>query len=120
MSDYLKLGYGRAFLQRDPGLLQVAFGAAVLDRYRESRAYSIIRSDSVGRVKKEGGWSLDFGIAPGEELVHASWRAVAQNLPDEELSHWAMHARSLPVSEMYVKMQLAPGACYDDGEVRTW
>ena len=53
-------------------------------------------------------------------MIHTSWRSISQSLPDDELAHWAAHAGSLAVSEMYLKMQLAPGACYDDGEVRTW
>lgn len=121
MSDYLKLVYRRALTQRDPALLQVAFAAEVLDRYRANAAYSIIRTDTVGRVKKQGGWTLDFGIAPGEATIHAAWSAIAQALPDEELPYWASHAiASLSVSEMFLKMQLSPGACHDDGEVRMW
>ena len=121
MSDYLKLVYRRALTQRDPALLQVAFDATVLDRYRGNAAYSIIRTDTVGRVKKQGAWTLDFGIAPGEESIHTAWSAIAQALPDDELPHWASHASAgLAVSEMFLKMQLSPGACHDDGEVRTW
>lgn len=120
VSDYLKLVYSRALTQRDPALLQVAFDAMVLDRYRASAAYAIIRTDTVGRVKKQGAWTLDFGIAPGDAVIHASWGAIAQGLPGEELAHWASHASSLLLSEMYLKMQLSPGACHDDGEVRTW
>ncbi|MDP9238093.1 MAG: hypothetical protein M3P30_11990 [Chloroflexota bacterium] len=120
MSDYLKLVYRRALTQRDPSLLQVAFDVAVLERYRGDAAYSIIRTNTVGRVKKQGGWTLDFGIAPGDAAIHASWGSIAQALPDEELPHWASHANSLMVSEMFLKMQLSPGACHDDGEVRTW
>jgi hypothetical protein len=120
MPDFLNLLYRRALTQRDPALLQVAFDAAVLDRYREDAAYAIIRSDSVGRVKKQGGWTLDFGIAPGDAEIHASWGAISQALPDGELEHWASHANRPAASEMFLKMQLAPGACYDDGEVRAW
>ena len=118
--DYLRLVTRRALTQNDPALLQVAFDASVLDRYRESSAYSVIRTDTVGRVKKQGGWTLDFGIAPGEATIHAPWQTLTA-LPDVEREHWAAHAAAtLELSEMFLKMQLAPSACHDDGEVRAW
>ena len=121
MSDYLKLVTRRALSDGDPTLVQVAFDVAVLDRYRGSATHSVIRTDTVGRVKKEGGWTLDFGIAPGEASVHVCWGALTSVLPDTERDHWAMHAVPLAaVSEMFLKMQLSPGACHDDGDVRTW
>ena len=121
MSDYLSLLARRALTQDDPALLQVSFEAAVLDRYRESSAYSVIRTDTVGRVKKQGGWSLDFGIAPGDATIHAAWQALSLALPAAEREHWAQHtAPTLDLSEMFLKMQLAPSACHDDGEVRDW
>jgi len=118
--DYLRLVTRRALTQNDPALLQVAFDASVLDRYRESSAYSVIRTDTVGRVKKQGGWTLDFGIAPGEATIHAPWQTLTA-LPDAEREHWAAHAAAtFELSEMFLKMQLAPSACHDDGEVRAW
>jgi hypothetical protein len=119
MSDYLRLVYRRALQRDDPSLIQIAFDAAVLDKYRGTEAFSIIRTDTVGRLKKQGGWTLDFGIAPGDAAVHASWEALSNNLPESERDHWADHATG-DVSEMFVKMQLAPAACHDDGEVRPW
>ncbi len=44
MSDYLTLVYRRALQSGDPGLLQVSFAAAVLEKYRGSAAYSVIRT----------------------------------------------------------------------------
>jgi hypothetical protein len=121
MSDYLRLISRKALLAGDPALLQMPFEVAVLDKYRESSAYAVIRTDTVGRVKKAGGWTLDFGIAPGEATVHASWQALTLNLPDAEREHWAGHAAAtLELSEMFLKMQLAPSACHDDGDVRDW
>jgi len=110
----------RALAARDPSLLQTVFDAAVLDRYRGNAHYSVIRTDTVGRVRKQGGWSLDFGIVPGDAQVHASWAALASILPDDEREHWAAHAASPWLSEMFLKMQLAPGSCFDDGELREW
>ncbi|MDE3097300.1 MAG: hypothetical protein KGK07_15030 [Chloroflexota bacterium] len=120
MPDYLRLVARRTIVNRDPALLPLAFTAAVLDRYRGQPAYQVIRTDTAGRVKKQGGWSLDFGIAPGDTHVHASWAQLTQNLPDEEREHWAAHLAALPLSENFLRMQLAPGSCFDDGDVRTW
>jgi hypothetical protein len=120
MPDYVRVAARRIIVNGDPALLQIAFEPAVLDRYRAAAGFSIIRTDSAGRVKKEGGWSLDFGIGEGDALVHASWGALTQNLPDEERAHWAAHVIDLPLSENFLRMQLAPGSCFDDGEVRSW
>jgi hypothetical protein len=121
VSDYLTLVYRRVLSTGDPALLQLAFDAGVLDRYRGAAGYSIIRTDSAGRVRKQGGWSLDFGIADGDRLVHASWQALSAALPETERDHWAMHATPLrAVSDMFLRMQLHPSSCHDDGEVRPW
>ena len=121
MSDYLTIVYRRALRSADPGLLQVSFSADVLTKYLDSPAFSVIRTDTVGRVKKQGGWSFDFGIAPGETALHASWRALTTMLPDDEREHWAAHASPVTAySDMYLRMQLSPSACHDDGEVRDW
>ncbi|MHB8375373.1 MAG: hypothetical protein ACYDEB_00235 [Dehalococcoidia bacterium] len=120
MPDYVRLVARRTIVNRDAALLQLAFTAAVLDRYRGQPAYQVIRTDTAGRVKKQGGWSLDFGIAEEGARVHASWGQLTQNLPDEEREHWAAHLIDLPLSENFLRMQLAPGSCFDDGDVRTW
>ena len=120
MPDYLRLVARRTIVNRDPALLQLAFTAAVLDRYRGQAAYQVIRTDTAGRVKKQGGWSLDFGIAVGDGHVHASWAQLTQHLPDDEREHWAAHLIGPPLSENFLRMQLAPGSCFDDGDVRTW
>ena len=121
MSDYLTVVYRRALQSGDPGLLQISFSAEVLAKYRESTAYSVIRTDTVARVRKQGAWSFDFGISPGETTVHASWRAIETLLPEGEREHWAAHtAPAAGFSDMYLRMQLSPNSCHDDGEVRDW
>ncbi len=121
MSDYLRLIARRALAANDPALLQVPFEAAVLDRYRESSAHQVMRTDTVGRVKKPGGWSVDFGIARGDATIHASWQALTLALPEDERAHWASHTTaSFEPSEMFLRMQLSPGSCFDDGELRAW
>jgi hypothetical protein len=111
----------RALASGDPALVQLSFGAAVLDRYREQPSYQVIRTNTAGRVRKQGGWSIDVGIAPDEQTIHASWQALAHALPEAERDHWAMHAAPASgISDNFLRMQLAPGSCFDDGDVRTW
>ena len=79
---YLRLLYRRAFAAQDPLPAQVSFDAAVLDKYRGQAGYSLIRSDTVGRVKRGGGWSIDVGIGEDGATVHAALGDVLHNLPD--------------------------------------
>jgi len=109
----------RALAAGDASKLQLHFDVAVLQRYIGAAGYSIIRTNTVGRVKKEGGWALDFGIAPDETVLHAGFGEVAA-LPEDERAHWASCAVAGPSSKMFLQMRLQPGACYDDGEVRSW
>jgi len=121
MSDFLKLVYRKAFASTEPALLQLAFEAEVLDRYRGDGAYQVIRTNSAGRVRKQGGWSLDFGIADDDRVVHTSWRALVEQLPEGEREHWAMHATVAgALSDNFIRMQISPMSCFDDGDVRTW
>ncbi|MEX0786186.1 MAG: hypothetical protein WD939_06075 [Dehalococcoidia bacterium] len=117
---YLMLLYRRVFSSRDPGLVQLSFDARVLDRYRGANGYSLIRTDTVGRVTREGGWTIDVGIGDEGRTVHASLRDLLDALPDEERDHWAQHAIALPMSERFLQMRMVAGACIDDGEVREW
>lgn len=120
MSDTLLLAYRRALAAADPALVQLWFAATALDRYRGQAAVQVIRTNTVGRLSKARSWSLDFGIAPDEQTLHASWGALTV-LPEDERGHWALHAAvATGASEMFMRMQLSPGSCFDDGEVRTW
>ena len=109
----------RALASQDASQLTVHFDVAVLDRYREGAGFSIIRTDTVGRVRKQGSWSLDFGIAPDEDMVHVTYAQLLA-LPEQDREHFAAHATLLPASKMFLQMRLAPGSCFDDGEVRPW
>lgn len=109
----------RALAGADPKLLQVHFEVAVLERYLQGGGFSIIRTDTVGRIRKQGGWSLDFGIAPDESTIHAPFGELL-NLPEAERTHFAAHACLLPSSRMFLSMRMTPGSCFDDGDVRAW
>jgi len=104
----------------DLGAAHVWFDAAVLDRYRALTGWRVMRTNSVGRVQSPDGWSLDFGIAPDDSLVHATITDVAQRLPTSERDHWVHHLVTHSASRNFVTMRLVPGSCIDDGDLRTW
>lgn len=109
----------------EPGALHLWFEAAVLDRYREpvrsAEGFQVMRTNSVGRVRAPGNvWSLDFGIAPDETAIHSTVADLSQRLPAGERTHWATHALIAPSSRNYLTMRLSPGACIDDGDLRSW
>jgi hypothetical protein len=104
----------------DLGALHLWFDARVLDRYRAQPGWRVMRTNTVGRLRAPDGWSLDFGIAPGEQLVHTTAAELSQRLPASERQHWAQHAVAPAASRNFVTMRLAPGSCIDDGELRDW
>jgi hypothetical protein len=118
-NPWARVIYSRAFAAADTALVQIRFHAAVLSRYRE-RALEIKRTNTVGRLKKPGGWSLDFGIGEGDRTIHTSLGALLQNLPKQELQHWADHVAQSDLSENFCKMGLHPGSCIEDGDLRDW
>src|SRR5439155_9737380 len=110
----------RRVLQGATGLAQLWFDAAVLDKYRRSEAYKIVRTNTVGRVRGPQ-WTLDFGIAGHDDsLVHLSAADAASRIPEGEREHWATYAALLPASAHSLLMQITRGACVDDGDVRPW
>ena len=119
-NPYLMLLYRRAFQSQDPALVQVCFDIAVLEKYRGAAGFSLIRTDTVGRVKREGGWAIDVGIGEEGRTIHTSLGDVLHNLPETERAHWAQHVVTLPLSQPFLQMRLQPGSCFDDGEVRSW
>ncbi len=102
------------------GLVPVWFDAAVLDRYRAQPGAKVIRSNSVGRVRGPAGWSIDFGIADDDRLIHLTLAELAERLPTIEQAHWLAHLKSLPLSANFLMMRLSSGACIDDGDIRDW
>jgi hypothetical protein len=111
--------FSRAF-GGDLGAAQLWFDRRVLDRYRHQPGWRVMRTNTVGRVRSPEGWSLDFGIAPGEQLVHASLSDLSQRLPAGERRHWAEHLVTPAASANFLTMRLVPGSCIDDGDLRDW
>jgi hypothetical protein len=109
----------RALRNDDFKNVQLHFEVAVLHRYLGVAGFSVIRTNTVGRIRKQGGWSLDFGIAPDEAVIHISQSDVGK-FPVEDRDHWADHAVEQPSSRMFLQMRMAPGSCFDDGDVRNW
>ena len=118
-NPWARIIYSRAFAAGDPALVQVRFHAGVLDRYR-GRGLEVKRTNTVGRLKRAGGWSLDFGIGEGDATIHAALGDLLQRLPQQELEHWAGHVAQSDLSESYCKMRIHPGSCIDDGDLRDW
>jgi hypothetical protein len=104
----------------DLGMAQAWFDQHVLDRYRTRSGWRVMRTNTVGRVQSPEGWSLDFGIAPGDGLVHASLLDLTQRLPTSERQHWTQHLVTPAVSRTFLTMRLAPGSCIEDGDLRDW
>jgi hypothetical protein len=104
----------------DLGAAQAWFDQHVLDRYRALPGWRVMRTNTVGRVKSADGWSLDFGIAPGDAILHTSLIDLNQRLPASERQHWAQHVITPAVSRTFVTMRLAPGSCIEDGDLRDW
>ncbi|MBV9544928.1 MAG: hypothetical protein JOY61_11185, partial [Chloroflexi bacterium] len=103
-------------LAGDLGAAHAWFDQEVLDRYRALPGWRVMRTNTVGRLRSPEGWSIDFGIAADDQLVHATLLDLSQRLPAAERQHWAQHIFSPPASRNFVTMRLTPGSCIDDGE----
>lgn len=119
MAEHLASLLRRA-LDGKPELWPVAFRVGVLQPYLMDPTCRVVRSDTVGRVSRPGGFSLDFGIAPDEQTIHATLGDLASRLPAREREHWFPHVEDRAFSGPFVKMLLNPMSCMDDGPIRPW
>lgn len=110
----------RKVLAGETGLAQIWFRSAVLEKYRELPGYRVLRTNSAGRIRASGGWTLDFGIADEDQSIHLSAADLAQRLPPAERQHWLDHVLTPPVSGTFLVMRIGAGHCMDDGDVRDW
>jgi hypothetical protein len=119
-ADPLRAALFLRVLNGDLGAAHLWFDQRVLDVYRHKPGWRVMRTNTVGRVRSPEGWSLDFGIAEGDNLIHSSITDLTQRLPAAERQHWAQHVVTPNVSRNFVTMRLAPGSCIDDGDLRDW
>ena len=110
----------RAIARGEYGLLPLRFHASVLDRYRERADTRLLRTRTVGRIAVVRGWSIDAGIAPGEEEIEVFVSDFAERLPESERRHWLDHLVAPPASANFALMRLSGNACIDDGEAEAW
>jgi hypothetical protein len=108
--------YQKVLLQH--GLAQISIKIDVLQKYIEQNDVTVMRTDTVGRVKTAT-WSVDFGIAPDEQSVHVTLNDFAQRIPEKERQHWLEHIEGEFFSENFLKMQ-GGHSCVDDGGLRQW
>lgn len=113
-----RLLLGTRLLKGEHALAQVRFEAGVLQKYRES-GFKIYRTDSAGKLQQPGGWYIDFGIVPGDAVIHTSLTNLGK-LPESERAHWQQHIAWPDLNDRFLKMQLAGGQCEYDGEIRNW
>jgi len=109
----------RALESNKLDLVQVWFSSSVLDRYRSDPDSRIVRSDSAGRLRGPGGWVINFGISPDDELIHIPVSA-AVGIPESQRDHWLSHVVGLPVGINFLRMVSLAAACIDDGPSRPW
>ena len=120
VSDPQALALCARVLAGDLGAAHLWFDQRVLDRYRAQPGWRVMRTNTVGRLRSPDGWSLDFGIADSDHLLHSSAAELSQRLPAPERLHWAQHVIVPATSRNFLTMRLAPGSCIDDGELRDW
>jgi hypothetical protein len=110
----------RRVLGGDFAAAQLWFDQHVLDRYRAQPGSRVIRTNTAGRLRAPAGWTLDFGIADEDRLIHLPAGDLAQRLPAAEREHWLQYLVTPPLSRNFLTMRLGAGSCIDDGEIRDW
>ena len=110
----------RAVAGGDAAALPLRFSAAVLARYLQRSDNRILRSNTIGRLIQPGKPVLDFGIVADDREIHLRFADLLQLVPEAERDHWLDHLIAPDLSRTLLKMQLTPGACHDDGELRDW
>ena len=86
-SPYIEQLFKKALENNDAGQLQLFFSADVLHRYREDDGYKIIRTDTSGRITRQGVWNLDFGISDKDRLIHVPFARFTSQVPESEREH---------------------------------
>ena len=119
-SPYQRQLYTNIFTGKATEKVQLFFASSVLHKYRDKEDYRLIRTNSSGRISRQGSWNVDFGISGDtEEYIHLPMESVVHRLPESERDHWLDHMVTLPVSKMFIRGLIRPG-CLDDGDIRSW
>ena len=114
----LKL-WRRALVEGRAQLTLLFFHARVLEGYRGRPGFTLLRTDTVARLRGPS-WSVDLGISPDGETVHVALGDFLERLPPPEREAWLGHLACPPLSENYARARLYPGSCVDDGPLRPW
>ena len=112
--------YGRVLRDENALLAPVFLTFQVLKKYRELSGYSLVRTNTIGRLRRERSWSIDFGISDPDETIHVTLDDLMYRLPESERAHWIEHIVTPTLSENFVKAKLAPVSCIDDGDLRAF
>ncbi len=110
----------RAAAAGDAAALPLRFSVRVLDRCLEQSGAKILRTDTVGRLIRPARPVIDFGIVAGGAEIHIRFADLLELIPESERDRWLDHLIAPELSRTLLKMQLAPAACHDDGELREW
>ena len=110
----------RAVAAGDGAGLPLRLSARVLDRYAARPDNRILRTDTIGRLLQPGKPTIDFGIVADDREIHIRFSDLLQLIPEDERDHWLDHLIAPDLSQTLLKMQLTPGACHDDGQLRDW
>ena len=110
----------RAVAAGDGAALPLRLSARVLDRYTARPDNRILRTDTIGRLLQPGKPTIDFGIVADDREIHIRFGDFLQLIPEDERGHWLDHLIAPDLSQTLLKMQLTPGACHDDGQLRDW
>lgn len=116
---FIRTLYQRAIVGGRPGSLPLWVAPEVLERYVGQAGVQMVRTDSAGRLKVPGLFALEFGIPPGGGPLQVSVESM-QRLPQEHLKHFLDHLVAPQMNVRFCQMQLQPGSCFDDGEIRPY
>src|SRR5699024_5737690 len=83
-------------VSQTPENAQLFFSENVLQKYRDIKEFTIIRTDTQGRVSKRNDWSVDYGISAENTIIHTSVENLIYRIPESERDHWFSYMITLP------------------------
>ncbi|GIW10380.1 MAG: hypothetical protein KatS3mg061_1437 [Dehalococcoidia bacterium] len=78
--------------------LPLWFATSALERYRQQEGYRLLRTNTVGRLHADAGWSLDFGFAEDDRQIHLPVRDLAARRANGPTGStiWSPHPAVVP------------------------